>query len=183
MNKNNRFILEKELVLSLVLLGILVSLVVTFSLGSSRIVEGWRLIFNHAHEMEVSIDEIRNILVITTLHILVILAPIFVLIFLGCMASFFFKSRKADVNYLAVSKSVMPALTTSIILIATFTYIYFKFDHILSFMSLTVEQIFTLILEGSLEVFASILVFKILSISLIISFLRLRIRPNVNKYP
>ena len=170
MNNNNIFIFEKELVLSLVLICGLCSLVITFSLGSSRIMEGWRLIFSHAHEMEVSVDEIRNLLVIATQYMLIILAPIFVLAF--------FRSRKMDNNYPSVSKIKMPLLSTLITFMVTFIYIFFKLDHIISVMSLTVDQIFTFIWKISMEIFAIILVVKILSILVFIAVLRFRSRPK-----
>jgi len=178
MDNNNRYIWGKELISILVLSGIMISMLIVLSFSSSSLLEAWRMTFSHAHDMEVTFDEIRNLLVISTLFFLIVLGPIFLVIFLGGVGEFILEAKKIDKRYSLFSKLIFSIIEGTLIFLIFFAYIYFNFDHILSLSSLTVGQILSFLLKMILKIISIILIVKILIITICFSFRRIRGKLN-----
>jgi flagellar biosynthesis protein FlhB len=161
MSHRNQKIWREELISTLVLGGFLISLLIVLSLSSSSLMEAWQMTFSHVHDMGITMDEIRNLLIVSTMYLLIILGPIFLVIFLGDI----FGSKKNDRSIRPRIKSVVSIFDTALIFVIFFSYIYFNFDHLIFLGSLSIEQIFSFILKMSVKIISIIVIIKVLIFS------------------
>jgi hypothetical protein len=166
MNNSNLIILKNEFISTLVLLGIVISLIVTLLFSSSSVLEAWRMFFNHLLNTEVNIESISDLLTLTTLSFLIILGPILIVSIFGRLGRLRFGAREANQGYQFLSKSIYLFLETVLISLIFLSYIYLNFDHILLVQNLTLTKIFSFLWKTMVEIIFITLIFKASIISL-----------------
>jgi len=151
-----------------------IMLAFALSYGGSKIMDVWRIIFSHAHSMEVTVDEIRSLLIIVITDLIFLFFPVFLVIFCGSVGGFLVRPKSMEDLKSSSSNLLKPIFNITIIFLISVVMVQFKLDQILSVMSLTVEQIFNFVWKLSLEIVAIILIVKIILIALLIFYRRFR---------
>ncbi|MGV7221892.1 MAG: hypothetical protein ACQ9MH_10225 [Nitrospinales bacterium] len=160
--------MKKELISTLIQMGVLIALVLTLSISSVSLLETWRMTFSQAPNMDVTGMEVKSLLVVWFLYFLSILGPIFLIALFGGLGGFVLGLRKIKPRLAPIKKSILAILETTIILSIFFIYIYLNFDHVLYVTNFTVDQIYSFIWKMVLEIISIILILKIVIISITI---------------
>ena len=150
---------------TLVLIGVVISLAITLSVSSGNLLEAWQMVFSHTHDMQVTIVEVRNLLLVSALYFLIILAPIFLVVFMGRFERNIMGSGEIDQGIRPILKSFYIFCEVILIALIFFSYLYLNFDHILSVRNLPVEKIFSFIFRIIIEIVSLTIIIKILIIS------------------